>query len=156
MASPRFFATPSKFRAWLEKNHDRETELWVGFHRKGSGKPSITWPESVDEALCVGWIDGVRKSVDETSYMIRFTPRTPTSIWSNVNIAKVAKLKAEGRMKPEGLAAFARRSDARSGIYSYENGRTISRDSAEFDAEALREFKKNSAAWRFFEVQPAG
>ncbi len=92
MASPRFFPTVAKLRAWLDKNHDRESELWVGFHKTDSGKPSITWPESVDEALCVGWIDGVRKSVDATSYMIRFTPRRPASIWSNVNIAKIAKL----------------------------------------------------------------
>ncbi len=153
MASPRFFPTVAKLRAWLDKNHDRESELWVGFHKTDSGKPSITWPESVDEALCVGWIDGVRKSVDATSYMIRFTPRRPASIWSNVNIAKIAKLTEEGRMKPAGLAAYALRTDARSGVYQYEN-RTVTRDTAQLEPEAERTFRKNAAAWRFFEAQP--
>lgn len=156
MASPRFFATPAKFRAWLEKHHATETELWVGFYKKGTGKPSITWPESVDEALCVGWIDGVRKSVDDASYMIRFTPRKPTSIWSNVNIAKVAKLTEEGRMTPAGLAAFARRTDARSGVYRYENGTTATRDAPVLEPEAERTFRENAAAWDFFQAQPPG
>ena len=156
MASPLFFATPAKFRAWLEKNHDKEAELWVGFYRRDSGKPSITWPESVDEALCVGWIDGVRKSVDDTSYKIRFTPRKPSSIWSNVNVANVERLSAEGRMRPAGLEAFARKSDARSGVYAYEGRATLTRDNAQLEPEAEIQFRKNQAAWAFFEAQPPG
>jgi uncharacterized protein YdeI (YjbR/CyaY-like superfamily) len=115
-----FFATPARFRAWLEAHHARATELWVGFHRRGSGKPSLTWPESVDEALCFGWIDGVRKSIDATSFAIRFTPRKPSSTWSAIKVAKVAKLEAEGRMRPAGRAAFERRSAVKTQIYSYE------------------------------------
>lgn len=156
MASPLFFATPATFRAWLEKNHDKEAELWVGFYRRDSGKPSITWPESVDEALCVGWIDGVRKSVDDTSYKIRFTPRKPSSIWSNVNVANVERLSAEGRMRPAGLEAFARKSDARSGVYAYEGRATLTRDNAQLEPEAEIQFRKNQAAWAFFEAQPPG
>src|SRR3982750_2795769 len=105
--NPTFFATPADFRAWLEAHHDTESELLVGFYKKGSGKPSITWPESVDEALCFGWIDGGRRPLDEHSYSIRFTPRKPKSIWSNVNIAKVEALIRDGRMMPAGLAAYA-------------------------------------------------
>lgn len=156
MASPLFFATPATFRAWLEKNHDKEAELWVGFYRRDSGKPSITWPESVDEALCVGWIDGVRKSVDDTSYKIRFTPRKPSSIWSNVNVANVERLSAEGRMRKAGLEAFARKSDARSGVYAYEGRATLTRDNAQLEPEAEIRFRKNQAAWAFFEAQPPG
>ena len=120
MTPPRFFSTPAKFGAWLEKNHQAVAELWVGFYRTGSGKPSITWPQSVDEALRFGWIDGVRKTIDSVSYMIRFTPRKPGSIWSKVNIAKAEVLIAENRMAPAGLAAYARRNAERSGIYAYE------------------------------------
>jgi uncharacterized protein YdeI (YjbR/CyaY-like superfamily) len=110
---PTFFATPPKFRAWLEKHHADRRELWVGFHKKGSGKPSITWPEAVDEALCFGWIDGVRKSVDDDSYKIRFTPRTARSTWSAVNIERAKELERLGLMPPAGLAAFEARSDDR-------------------------------------------
>lgn len=156
MASPRYFATPAKFRVWLEKHHATETELWVGFYKKGTGKPSITWPESVEEALCVGWIDGIRKSVDADSYMIRFTPRKPTSIWSNVNIAHVARLTEQGRMRPSGLAAFARRSDARSGVYTHENGTPVTRDAPQLEPEAERLFRENTVAWDFFQAQPPG
>ena len=148
MTPPRFFQTPAKFGDWLEKNHERATELWVGFYRKGSGRPSITWPESVDEALRFGWIDGVRKTVDGESYMIRFTPRRPRSIWSNVNIAKVEALIAAGRMAPAGLAAYARLTPERAGIYSFE------RETATFDADSERAFRRNKKAWRFFEAQP--
>jgi uncharacterized protein YdeI (YjbR/CyaY-like superfamily) len=148
---PTFFETPAELRAWLERNHESETELWVGYHRKGSGRPSITWPESVDEALCFGWIDGVRKSVDETSYKIRFTPRKPTSNWSSVNIARVAELETEGRMRPAGRAAFERRSAAKSGIYAYEQ-----RKAARFEPEQERRFRAHPDAWEFFQSQPAG
>ena len=111
---PRFFKTQSEFRAWLEKNHATRDELWVGLHKKASGKPSITWPEAVDVALCFGWIDGIRKSIDETSYMNRFTPRRARSNWSAVNIGRVKELKRQGLMTPAGLAAFERRSRERS------------------------------------------
>jgi len=115
-----FFPTPADFRAWFEAHHDKFHQLLVGFHKKDSGKPSITWPESVDVALCFGWIDGVRKSIDETSYTIRFTPRRPTSTWSAVNIKRVHQLKKMGLLHPAALKAFAARSAKKSGIYSYE------------------------------------
>ena len=115
-----YFAKPAEWRKWLATNHLTASELWVGFHKRDSGKPSITWPESVDEALCAGWIDGVRKSLGETSYVIRFTPRKPTSIWSVVNINRVNVLTETGRMRPAGLAAFAARKEHKSGIYAFE------------------------------------
>ncbi len=146
-----FFETPAEWRAWLEKNHARVTELLVGFHKRDSGKPSITWPESVDEALCFGWIDGLRKRVDETSYTIRFTPRKARSTWSAVNIRRVAELKREGRMHAAGIAAFERRSEARSAIYSYEQRKT-----AALDAASARRFRANAKAWKFYEAQPPG
>src|SRR2546429_578887 len=118
-----FFATPADFRAWLAENHERTDELWVGFHKKATGKPSITWPEAVDEALCVGWIDGLRKSLGDESYMIRFTPRKPRSTWSAVNIARAEELVALGRMQPAGLRAFEARTDDNSAIYAYEQRR---------------------------------
>ena len=145
---PTFFKTPVDFRKWLGKYHDRETELWVGFYKKDSGKPSITWPESVDEALCYGWIDGVRKSVDATSYKIRFTPRRARSIWSAVNIKRVAELTREGRMQPTGDKAFAARLENKSGIYAYEQRRP------ELPEEYAKELRKNKAAAKFFELQP--
>lgn len=152
MGSPRFFSTPARFRAWLEKNHETARELWVGYHRTTAGVPSITWPNSVDEALCFGWIDGVRKTIDEARYMIRFTPRRPGSIWSNVNIAKMERLIAEGRVQPAGAAAYARRSEARSGIYEYEK-ESRDRLSTALDDTSIRVFKRAPAAWRFFESQ---
>lgn len=118
-----FFETPEQWRAWLEEHHETETEVYVGFRRKASGLPSMTWSEAVDEALCFGWIDGVRHSIDETSYRNRFTPRKPASTWSKVNIAKVEALEAAGRMTDAGRAAFARRSEANSGVYSFEGDR---------------------------------
>lgn len=148
VSPPRFFATPANFRAWLEKHHETATELWVGFHRKGSGRPSITWPESVDEALCVGWIDGIRKTVDDSSYVIRFTPRKPTSNWSEVNIGRVAELTRQGQMHPAGLAAFERRKEERSGIYAYEQ-----RKRAALDSVSARRFQANRKAWKFFQAQ---
>lgn len=147
MTSPCFFATPSSFGVWLQVNHARATELLVGFHRVGSGQPSMTWPESVDEALCYGWIDGVRRSLDASSYTIRFTPRKPGSNWSKVNIAKVEKLTREGRMTPAGLAVYAKRDSAKSGVYLFE------REAAAFDAEMERTFRCAKAGWTFFQAQ---
>lgn len=151
MSAPRFFRTPAAFREWLDTKHDRATELVVGFYKKGSGKPSITWPESVDEALCYGWIDGVRRSLDEDSYSIRFTPRKATSIWSNVNIAKAEALLKAGRMMPAGRAAWERRDPARSGVYLFERSDVVA-----FDAEFERRFKRDRGAWKYFEAQPPG
>ncbi|WZO97494.1 YdeI/OmpD-associated family protein [Isosphaeraceae bacterium EP7] len=147
---PSYFATPADFRAWLAANHDQAEFLLVGFHKKGTGQPSLTWPESVDEALCFGWIDGVRKGVDTDRYTIRFTPRKAGSIWSSVNIAKVQVLTEQGRMQPAGLAAFEKRKDARSGIYSHEQ------ESVELTEPYLGTLRGNAAAWEFFEKQPAG
>lgn len=146
-----FFETPDEFRAWLEANHESEAELLVGFYKKGSGRSSITWPESVAEALCFGWIDGVRRGIDDESYSIRFTPRKPSSNWSQVNIDKVAELTERGRMWPAGAAAFERRSGKRSAIYAYEQ-----RKKAALDPEQEREFRARAAAWTFFQEQPAG
>ena len=143
-----FFKTPSDLRQWFEKHHDKEQELLAGFYKKDSGKASITWPESVDEALCFGWIDGIRRSIDEISYTIRFTPRRARSVWSAVNIKRVGELTKQARMKPAGLEAFAARKENRSGIYSYEQ-RT-----AELPDTYCRLLKKNKAAWKFFEDQP--
>jgi uncharacterized protein YdeI (YjbR/CyaY-like superfamily) len=143
-----FFTTPAEFGAWLEANHAQASELWVGFHKKGSGLPSMTWPEAVDEALCFGWIDGVRKSIDETSYANRFTPRKSRSTWSAININRVQELGAEGRMRPAGLRAFAARAEELSGIYSYEQ-----RNAAELGDAYERQFRANHAAWDFFQAQ---
>ena len=148
--APTFCATPSEFRDWLDANHATALELWVGFHRKGTGRPSITWPESVAEALCVGWIDGVRRSVDDERYAIRFTPRKATSTWSAINVAMMERLIAEGRVRDAGRAAFERRSAAKTAIYSYEN-----RDATAFDAESERAFRKHRKAWAWFEARPA-
>jgi uncharacterized protein YdeI (YjbR/CyaY-like superfamily) len=149
IGDPTFFAEPADFRAWLAENHERAAELWVGFHKKATGCPSITWPEAVDEALCFGWIDGIRRSLGDASYMIRFTPRKPRSTWSAVNIARAKELVAEGRMQPAGLAAFEARSDDRSAIYSYEQ-----RHDAKLAPEQEREFRANPRAWEFFQGQP--
>jgi uncharacterized protein YdeI (YjbR/CyaY-like superfamily) len=145
---PTFFPMPADFRAWLEANHDKSQELLVGFHKKSSGKPSITWPESVEVALCFGWIDGVRKSLNETSYTIRFTPRKPTSNWSAININLVRKLTKQGLMHPAGLKAFAARDEKKSAIYSYEQ-----RKNAKFTREQEKQFRANKAAWNFFRSQ---
>lgn len=147
---PIFFATPSAFCAWFEANHETLQEVLVGYYKKGSGKPSITWPESVDEALCFGWIDGVRRSIDEISYCIRFTPRKPRSIWSDVNIKRAEELISLGRMRPAGLKAFEQRTEARSRIYAYEQ-----RQTAQLDESAEQQFRANTAAWDFFQAQPA-
>ena len=147
-ARPTFFPTPSDFRAWLEAHHGKFQELFVGFHKKSSGKPSITWPESVQVALCFGWIDGVRKSLDETSYMIRFTPRKPASTWSSINIKFVQELTKKGLMHPAGLKTFAARRAKKSGIYSYEQ-----RKNAKFSREQAKHFRANKTAWEFFRSQ---
>jgi uncharacterized protein YdeI (YjbR/CyaY-like superfamily) len=144
-----YFPTPADFRNWLKKHHKTETELQVGFYKKGSGKPSITWPESVAEALCFGWIDGIRKSIADDSYTIRFTPRKRTSIWSAVNIKLAEQLIAQGLMQPTGLKAFAARRENKSGIYAYEQ-RTAS-----LPEPYLSQLKKNKAAFAFFEAQAA-
>ncbi len=146
---PTFFASPAELRDWFNQHHETEIELLVGFYKKDSGKPSITWPESVDEALCVGWIDGVRRSLDDESYTIRFTPRKPRSIWSAVNIAKVEVLTQEKRMKPAGLKAFELRKENKSGIYSHEQ-----LDQIELSEAETKAFKANQKAWDFFESQP--
>jgi uncharacterized protein YdeI (YjbR/CyaY-like superfamily) len=148
--TPHFFATPADFRKWLAKNHSSASELLVGFYKKDSGKPSINWPESVDQALCFGWIDGVRRRIDDVSYSIRFTPRKKTSTWSAINIARVAELTKLGLMQPAGLDAFEHRREEKSAIYAYENAvRT-------FDAAHEKTFRKNKKAWEFFNAQPPG
>lgn len=144
---PTFFKTPAEFRKWLTKHHEKETELLVGFYKKDSGKESITWPESVDEALCFGWIDGIRRSVDEESYSIRFTPRKPSSIWSTVNIKKIAELTEKGLMKPTGIAAFEKRKADKSAIYSYE------KEAAKLHDHYEQQLKGNKKAWAFFQAQ---
>jgi uncharacterized protein YdeI (YjbR/CyaY-like superfamily) len=146
---PTFFPTPAAFRAWLEQHHASADVLWVGYHKKGSGKPSMTWPESVDEALCYGWIDGLRKSVDDSRYAIRFTPRKPGSTWSGVNIKRAQVLIEQGLMQPAGLKAYQARKENKSGVYSYEQ-RSVN---LEEPYEQL--LKENEAAWSFFHAQPA-
>ena len=145
-----FFAKPAAFRAWLEKHHQIKREQWVGFHRKASGRPSITWPEAVDEALCYGWIDGLRKAIDAESYKIRFTPRRLTSNSSAINIRRMKELMREGRVRPGGIKAFQKRVPERSGIYSYEN-----RKSATLSAGGKKRFRADLVAWKFFQRQPA-
>jgi len=148
MMKPKFFSTPELFREWLAKNHASEKELLVGFHKKGSGKKSITYAEALDEALCYGWIDGVRRSLDETSYTIRFTPRKPRSIWSLVNVKHVERLEKEGRMRPAGVAAYAQRDPKRTGIYAFENA------PRELAGEYEKELRKHKGAWEYFQTYP--
>jgi uncharacterized protein YdeI (YjbR/CyaY-like superfamily) len=146
---PTFFAGPADFRAWLAEHHADETELLVGFYKRASGRPSITWQESVDEALCFGWIDGVRRSIDGDSYSIRFTPRQKRSTWSAVNIRRAGELIEEGRMAPAGKAAFEARTDDRSAIYSYEQ-----RHNATLEPEQQQRFEADATAWKWFSDQP--
>lgn len=148
-SKPKFFATPADWRAWLEKHHADAEEFWVGFYKRDSGRPSITWPESVDGALCFGWIDGVRKSIDAVSYKIRFTPRKPRSIWSAINIKRANELSKAGLMHATGLAAFEKRGADRSAIYAYEQRKT-----AKLPPLFEKQFRKNSNAWKFFLSQP--
>lgn len=146
---PIYFSGPAAFRAWLEEHHAEASEVLVGFHKRGSGKPSLTWPQSVDEALCFGWIDGVRKSVDEGRYTIRFTPRKAKSNWSAINIDRVAELETLGRMRPAGRAAFALRDEARSRIYAYE------RKAAALPPELAAKLGAHKKAWAYFSSQPS-
>lgn len=148
---PKFFRDASSFRRWLEKHHASAEELWVGFYRKGTGKRGITYKEAVDEALCFGWIDGIRKAFDGERYVNRFTPRKPKSNWSDVNTRRVNELIEQGRMHPAGLAAFELRDAARAGVYSFEN-----RDAATLTSEQTARFRRNAKAWQFFESQPPG
>jgi uncharacterized protein YdeI (YjbR/CyaY-like superfamily) len=145
---PTFFATPAAFRRWLEKHHDKKPELLVGFRKRDSGKRSITWPESVDQALCFGWIDGVRRRIDDESYSIRFTPRRRGSIWSAVNIKRAKELIELGLMKPSGLQAFEARDEKKSAVYAYENR------PRELAPEYEKQFRANKKAWEFFSAQP--
>ena len=148
---PIFFTSPSEFRSWLEHHHESERELLVGFHKKSTGRPSLTWQESVDEALCFGWIDGIRRSVDSERYTIRFTPRKATSVWSNVNTRRAEELIRAGRMRPAGVRAFQARDARRSGVYSFERGAE-----AQLSEEALAGLRSNPEAWKFWESQPPG
>lgn len=145
---PQFFKSQSNFRKWLAANHAKAKELWVGYYKKSTGKPSITWPESVDEALCFGWIDGIRKSIDDDSYTIRFSPRKPSSTWSVVNTKRAKELIQQRLMQPAGLKAFKARKENRSGIYSYEQR------SPELIEPYADKLKRNQSAWKFFQSQP--
>jgi len=142
-----FFETQDEFRKWLETNHDKETELIVGFYKVSSGKPTMTWSQSVDQALCFGWIDGKTKSIDHESYSIRFTPRKKSSIWSAINIKKVEELTEAGLMKPAGLKAYSLRTEDKSKIYSHENENVVLEEKYE------KQFRKDKIAWDFFMKQ---
>ncbi len=164
---PRFFATPAEFRRWLEAHHATATELLVGFYKTSSGKPSITWPESVDEALCFGWIDAKRKSLGADAYTIRFVPRKPTSMWSAINVAKIAALRTAGKLRPAGEAAFARRTAERTGVYSFERNQAakLSREHAARLAANVRahawfttqapSYQRSAIHWVISAKQPA-
>ena len=147
-SKPKFFASAAVFRRWLVEHHDVETELLVGFYKVDSGKPSMTWSESVDEALCFGWIDGVRRSLIPDAYTIRFTRRRPKSFWSAINVAKIEKLQAAGKMYPAGEHAFSLRTAERTGVYSFERA-----EEALLTAAELRQLKRDKKAWAFFDVQ---
>jgi len=146
--NPVFFDSALSFRNWLEANYQTEVEVWVGYYKVGTRKPSMTWSESVDEAICFGWIDGIRKSVDAESYCNRFTPRNPKSNWSAVNVKKVEEMIRLGKMTPAGLAAYEKRKESRTAIYSYENL------PEKLNPELENRFRTNEPAWNFFEKQP--
>lgn len=148
---PRFFATREDLRAWLEEHHATATELWVGLYKKRSGRPSIAWPEVVDEALCFGWIDGIRRGIDDERYMNRLTPRKPTSNWSAVNVRRVQELTEQGRMRPAGLKAFRERRQAETASPTYED-----RYSVKLDPAFERRFRARKDAWGWFQDQPDG
>jgi uncharacterized protein YdeI (YjbR/CyaY-like superfamily) len=145
---PVFFTSPAEWRKWLGVNHARQDELWVGFHKRATGKPSLTWPESVDEALCFGWIDGLRKRIDADCYMIRFTQRRAGSIWSAVNVRRVAELTKSKRMRAAGLRAFKARTAAKTAVYSFEQSKE-----PKLPPAYVKQFKANADAWRFFSSQ---
>jgi uncharacterized protein YdeI (YjbR/CyaY-like superfamily) len=148
--SPAFFPTPAAFRRWLEQHHDNERELWVGLYKKSTGKPSITWPELVDQLLCFGWIDGVRKSLDEESYVIRVTPRKSVSNWSAVNVKRAKELKNLGLLHASGAKVFELRDVKKTNRYSFE------REQVKLDPAMEKRFRANKKAWKFFEAQPPG
>jgi len=145
---PRFFASPSEFREWLEAHHASETEIYVGYHKRHTKAVSITWPESVDQALCFGWIDGMRKSIDDDRYFIRFTPRKPRSIWSKINLKRIEELKALGLVSAAGLKAYQTRDPSKANKYSFEN------EEKKLSPEFEEEFRKNEKAWAYFQSQP--
>ncbi len=145
---PTFFPTPKAFRSWLDEYHQTQQELWVGYYKKASGLASITWPESVDEALCYGWIDGLRKSIDEQRYKIRFTPRRATSIWSATNLRRIKELIAEGRVQPSGLSIYKARNVEKINRYAYE------RENVQFDPSYEAQLRANSQAAAFFDRLP--
>lgn len=145
--NPVYFNDQNEFRKWLEKNHNTESEIIVGYYKVGTGKPSLTWSQSVDQAICYGWIDGIRRSIDEERYCIRFTPRKLTSVWSNVNIKKVADLKKKGLMTEPGLRVYDNHKESKSAIYSFEI------EAAKLDDDSERLFKSNQIAWDFFVKQ---
>lgn len=145
MKEPLFFATPSDLRAWFEAHHQTEKEVWIGYYKKATGIPSIDWSQSVDEAICFGWIDGIRRSIDEKSFKIRFTPRNPKSHWSGVNLAKVEKLLELGKMTPAGLEVYHRRDEKKSRQASYE------RQNVELDTEYEARIRQNENAWQYYE-----
>ncbi len=145
---PTFFATAKQWRNWLLKNHESAKEIIVGFHKKHTGTPSITWPESVDQALCFGWIDGIRRGIDEDTYCIRFTPRKPKSIWSAVNIKRIKELIEAGEVAPAGLKAFEIRDEKKANLYSFEQKEVA------FTPAQKKLFKANTAAWKYFESMP--
>lgn len=147
-SKPVFFKTPAEFRAWLKKNHQTAPEIIVGYYKKSSGKPTITWQESVDEALCFGWIDGIRRKYGDDAYGNRFTPRRPGSNWSTININRVQELTKLKRMQPAGLAAFAKRTEAKSRVYTYEQ-----KDVLPLDKTIEKKFRANKKAWSFFQAQ---
>lgn len=145
----KHFKTPAEFRAWLAKHHAAEQELWVVYCKKATGKPSMTWQESVDEALCYGWIDGIRKGIDDETYTIRFSPRKARSIWSAINIRRAQELIEAGRMRAAGLKSFEARTENRSGIYSYEQRKE------QLDETYAKRLKQDASAWKFYQAQPA-
>jgi uncharacterized protein YdeI (YjbR/CyaY-like superfamily) len=148
---PIFFESPQEFYDWLEEHHETEDEVYVGMFKKHTGMRAMSWSEAVDQALCFGWIDGRANAIDDDSYMQRFTPRRPGSNWSKINIAKVAKLTEEGRMRPAGLRAFEARTDAKSGVYSFEQ-----RDKARLTVEYEERLRANPKAWEYWEKRPPG
>ncbi len=149
-AQPHFFPAATDFRRWLAANHNISEELLVGFYKKDSGRPSMTWPESVDEALCVGWIDGVRRRIDDESYSVRFTPRKKTSNWSAINTKRMSELIGADRVRAAGLAAFEARTEKKSGVYSYEQ-----RGAAELDEPLEKTFRAQKSAWKQFQAETA-
>jgi uncharacterized protein YdeI (YjbR/CyaY-like superfamily) len=149
VSDPIYFASPEEFRAWLEQHHESDTEVWLGMWKRATGKPSCSWAEAVDEALCFGWIDGLVRRVDDERHMQRFTPRKPTSNWSAINVANVERLRAEGRMRPAGEAAFARRRDDRTAVYSHEQ-----RKSPQLAPDEQVQLEADADAWAFFSARP--